>query len=150
MTTIQQSRSKLALLTAATTMAAIALALFAALSTYLTGLWAFVCVALFAPLALACAVVAMKAAMMVQTPAILTLDATGVVFTRASIPQIFAWDEIASFEVLAAGNRSRAACLVLKEPRGGRRYISLGRFWEQSAEEIVEALTEAKAAHGAP
>ena len=154
MTTFQQSRRKLALLAAGATMAAVVLALFAAVSTYLTGLWAFVCVALFAPLALACAVVAMKAALMVQTPASLTIDATGVVFTRASIPHSFAWDEIASFEVLAAGSRSRAACLVLNEPRAGRRYISLGRFWEQSAEEIVEALTEAKsgakAAHSAP
>lgn len=149
MTTFQQSRSKLALLFAGAAIAALVLAFFAAVSTYLTGLWAFVCVALFAPLALACAVVAMKAALMVQTPAILTLDATGVVFSRASIPQNFAWDEIATFEVLASGSRSRAACLVLKEPRAGRRYISLGRFWEQSAEEIVEALSDAKAAHGA-
>jgi hypothetical protein len=150
MTTLQQSRAKLALLVAATTIAAIVLALFAAISTAATGLWAFVLIALFAPLALACAVVAMKAALMWQTPAILTLDATGIVFTRAGIPQSFAWDEIANAEVLAPGSRSRAACLVLKEPRNGRRYISIGRFWEQSADEIVEAVTEAKAASSAP
>lgn len=143
MTTIHQSRVKLAVLVAATTIAAIVLALFAAVSTAATGLWAFVLVALFAPLALACAVVAMKAALMWHTPALLTIDATGVVLTRASIPHSFAWDEIAGVEVLSPGNRSRAACLVLKEPRNGRRYISIGRFWEQSADEIVEAVAEA-------
>ena len=147
MITLQQSRTKLALLVIATTFAAIVLALFAAISTYLTGLWAFVCVALLAPLALACAVVAMKAALMWHTPSILCIDATGVVLTRASVLHSFAWDEIEQVEVLAPGSRSRAACLVLKEPRNGRRYISLGRYWEQSAEDIVEALNEAKASH---
>ena len=150
MTTFQQSRAKLALLLAATVMASLVLALFALLSTLLSGLWAFVCVALFAPLALACAVVAMKAALMWQSPHRLTLDATGVVLDRAGVLSSYAWDEIEKAEVLGAGSRSRAACLVLKEPRNGRRYISFGRFWERRAEEIVEALMHAKAEHSAP
>ncbi len=148
--TLRQSRAKLALLLAATAMAAIVLALFAALSTALSGLWAFVCVALFAPLALACAVVALKAALMWRSPAVLIFDATGIVFTRAGRTESFAWDEIEGFEVLAPATRSRAACLVLKEPRRGRRFISFGRFWEQSAEDIVEAAQAAQPGNNFP
>ena len=140
--TFRQSRRKLALVAVSAVVAALLLSVFTFLSTYFPGLWAYMGASLFAPLALAAAVTAVRAAMALAHPAILTTDAQGLLHVTGGRRLYFAWSEIEAFTVFSPTARFRSPGMELKTPVNGRRFISFGRNWEKSAEEIVEAIRQ--------
>jgi len=143
-TTFRQSRLKLAVVFAFTAAAALLLAFFAFLSAYFPGLWAYLGISLFAPLALACAVAAVKNAIAFLHPAGLSADEAGIIFKTAQREQNYSWDAIEDIIVFSPTSRFRSPGLELKEASNGRRFHSFGRNWEKSAEEITEKLRAAK------
>lgn len=139
----RQSRMKLAIALVLTGLAALVLGFFGFVTAYLPGLWAYLGVSLFAPLALACALTAVKTAVFLSKPSSLHIDDSGVVWTNARQTRRFGWDAIAAPHIFSPMSRFRSPGVELKEAVNGRRFISFGRFWETSAEEIVEALEKA-------
>lgn len=139
-----QSRPKLALVFALTVAAGLVLAFFAFISAYFPGLWAYLGISSFAPLALACAVAAVKNAIALLHPAELRAGETGISFKTAQRELHFPWDAIEGIIVFSPTSRFRSPGLELKEAVNGRRFHSFGRNWEKSAEEIVEKLQAAK------
>ncbi|GAA0530946.1 hypothetical protein FHS83_002616 [Rhizomicrobium palustre] len=142
MTSFRQSPTKLGFVIATAVFAALLLGASGLLCAYLPGLWSTLGVSLFAPLALAAVVVAVKAGQSLSRPAKLEADETGLSFTQAGsdTARRFFWREIAGVIVFSPTSRFRSPGLELKEPVNGRRFVSFGRFWQASPEEIVEAL----------
>lgn len=137
-----QSRTKLALVAVIFAAWTLVVGLFAVISAYLDGLWPYLGLSLFAPLALAGAVVAIMTARSWMAPATLKADLSGFSLITWRGEQRLGWDAVESFIVFSPTSRLRSPGCVLKA--GAKRYISFGRNWNVSAEEIVEALEEAR------
>lgn len=137
-----QSRAKLALLAAVFTAWTMVVGVIALISAYLDGLWPYLGLSLFAPLALAGAVVAVMSVRSWMTPATLKADHSGFSLSTWRGEQRLAWGEVESFIVFSPTSRLRSPGCALKA--GPRKFISFGRNWNASAEEIVEALENAR------
>lgn len=140
----RQSRSKLSFTFALTAMATLVLAFCGFVAAHFPGLWAYMGVSLFAPLSLALAVVAFKAGEALRRPSLLSTDENGIAFTSPRGTQFYRWQAIAGVLVFSPASRSRSPGIELKEAVNGRRFVSFGRHWEESAEEITEALKAAQ------
>jgi hypothetical protein len=138
----RQSRTKLAALTALFAAWALVFGFFAVITALQGGLWPYVGLSFFTPLALACIVGAVSTALHLANPATLTADDHCVVFRTHRSERRIAWSEIADFIIFSPTSRLRSPGCELKE--GARKFVSFGRNWEKTAEEIVEALEEAR------
>jgi hypothetical protein len=143
----RQSRIKLAALTALFAAWTIMLAFMAFVTAYLDGLWPYVGLSALTPLAIAFAVAAFASAMSFAHPATLTLDGDTLTFTTWRRAETIALTDIAAFHVIPPNTRMRSpAC---QKKTGPRTFVSFGRNWEKTPEEIVEAL-EARTALSPP
>ncbi len=137
----RQSRPKLAFVTALFAAWTLVLAFMGFVCAYAPGLWPYLGLSLFAPLTLAFAVATGATAMSLHAPATLTADADGVVFKTWRHEQHITWTNIAEFIVLPPTSALRSPACELKE--GPRKFVSFGRNWEKTAEEIVAGLGDA-------
>lgn len=142
----RQSRLKLTIHTTAIAAWTVVLGFMAFVSAHAAGLWPYLALSLFAPLAIAGAVAAVAGALGLARPATLSADADGVAFRTWRGARTIAWQDIAAFHVLSPTSALRSPGCELKQ--GVRKFVSFGRNWEKSAEEIVEALGEAEEARG--
>jgi hypothetical protein len=136
----RQSRAKLVFLFVVLTILTVVLAFMGFVSAYLPGLWCYLGLTLFAPVGLASAVAAVAAGMGLAKPATLTADASGVCFCTRRGEKRWRWEEIEAFEVFSSTGRLRSPGMKLRQ--GTLKFVSFGRCWEKSAEEIVGALGE--------
>lgn len=141
MTQFRQSRPKLALTTMLFGAWTIIVGFMGYVSAHADGLWPYLAVSLFVPLALAGAIAAVNAAMSWWHPATLTATETGLTYKTWRAGRRFAWRDVESVLVLSPEARLRSPGVQLKH--GARRFVSFGRNWEQTAEEIVEGLDNA-------
>ena len=144
----RQSRTKLATMTALFAAWALVFGFFAVVTALLDGLWPYLGLSFFTPLALACIVGAASTALHLANPATLTADEDGVVFRTHRSARRIAWSEVADFIVFSPTSRLRSPGCELKD--GARKFVSFGRNWEKTAEEIVEALNVVKDARSLP
>ena len=140
MTLLSQSRPKLALLFVLFTALAVVLAFMTFVSAYLPDLWAYLGVTLFAPVALASVLAAASSGLSLAQPGTLTADANGVCHRTFRHARRYAWNDIAEFIVFAPTSRLRSPGCRLAEHVAGRHFVSFGRSWEKTPEEIVEVL----------
>jgi len=138
----RQNRLKLALVFVLAAGMAVALAFAAFVTAFMDGIWAYVGVATFAPLSLAVAVAAAASAMQVLKPATLTADEHGVVYVSASRERRIGWNEIERFIVFTPDKRLRSLGCELKS--GPRKFVSFGRCWDLTAEEMAATLEKMK------
>jgi hypothetical protein len=144
MTVIRQSRPKLTLLLVLFTALTLVLAFITFVSAYLPDLWSYLGVVLFAPVGIASAIAAAASGMSLAQPGTLTLDETGICHRTFRHERRYAWNDIAEFIVFAPTSRLRSPGCRLADGVAGRRFVSFGRSWEKTAEEIVEVLKEEK------
>jgi hypothetical protein len=134
----RQSRLKLIAATVLFAAWDVAFAFMAFVSAYLTGLWPYVGLSALVPLAVAFAVAAFMTAMSFAAPATLTLDDGRLVFKTWRRTEDIAVTDIAGFMVIPPTAALRSpAC---EKKTGPRKFVSFGRWWEKSPEEIVAAL----------
>ncbi|GAA0559953.1 hypothetical protein [Rhizomicrobium electricum] len=134
----RQSRLKLIAATVLFAAWAVAFAFMAFVSAYLTGLWPYVGLSALVPLAAAFAIAAFMTAMSFATPATLTLDDGRLVFKTWRRTEDIALADIAGFMVIPPTAALRSpAC---EKKTGPRKFVSFGRYWEKTPEEIVAAL----------
>lgn len=139
----RQSRTKLTLLTVLFAGWAVAFGFCAVISAYLDGLWPYLSLSLLLPLALAGAFAAVMSGLSWIAPATITAGENGMVFASWRGEQRFAWDRVAEFTVFSPASRLRSPGVELKD--GTPKFVSFGRNWEQSAEEIVAKLEAQRA-----
>lgn len=148
MTVIRQSRAKLTLLFVLFSALALVLAFMTFVSVYLPDLWSYLGVAFFAPVGIASAIAAASSGMSLAQPGTLTLDESGICHRTFRHERRYAWSDIAEFIVFAPTSRLRSPGCRLADGVAGRRFVSFGRSWEKTAEEIVEVMKGAKARIG--
>jgi len=78
------------------------------------------------------------AIVLVPDTAVALADADGLVFKTWRHEQRIAWNNIADFIVLPPTSALRSPACELKA--GARKFVSFGRNWEKTAEEIVAGL----------
>jgi hypothetical protein len=138
MTCFRQSRLKLFAVTALFAAWTVAFAFMAFVSAYMNGLWPYVGLSALTPLAIAFAVATFMNAMSLATPATLTLDNETLVFKTWRHTEAIARADIADFMVIPPTAALRSpAC---EKKTGPRKFVSFGRWWEKTPEEIVVAL----------
>jgi hypothetical protein len=136
-------QSRLKLLAAALLFAAwaIAFAFMAFVTAYMNGLWPYVGLSALVPLAVAFSIAAFMTAMSLATPATLTLSDDRLVFKTWRRTEEIALADIADFTVIPPTAALRSpAC---EKKTGTRKFVSFGRYWEKTPEEIVAALKDA-------
>jgi hypothetical protein len=138
MTQFRQSRPKLALTALLFGGWSLIVGFMGYVSAHADGLWPYLALSLFVPLALAGALAAANAALSWWHPATLTATATGVTYKNWRDERRFAWDTIEGFLVLSPEARLRSPGMQLKH--GQRRFVSFGRNWEREPGAIVEQL----------
>lgn len=136
----RQSRLKLFAVTALFAAWTIAFAFMAFVSAYLNGLWPYVGLSALVPLAAAFGVATFMTAMGLATPATLTLGGETLVFKTWRRSEEIALADIADFVVIPPTAALRSpAC---EKKTGPRKFVSFGRWWEKTPEEMVAALKE--------
>ncbi len=136
----RQSRLKLLAATVLFAAWTIAFAFMAFVSAYLNGLWPYVGLSTLVPLAAAFGIATFMTARNFATPATLTLDGDHLVFRTWRRTEEIALAEIADFVVIPPTAALRSpAC---EKKTGTRKFVSFGRYWEKTPEEIVAALKE--------
>ncbi len=146
MSPIHQSPLKLAVLIVLLAALTIVLAFVTLISSYLPHLWSYLSISLFVPVGIASAVAMIVNGMSLLRPGTLTIDETGVIFRNWRHERRYTWNEVEAFIVFSPQSRLRSPGCLLKS--GTRRYVSFGRNWEKTAEEIVEMLNGAKEKFG--
>jgi hypothetical protein len=142
----RQSATKLALLTALFAAWTLVFGFFAVVTAFMDGLWPYLGLSFFAPLAIAGAVAGVSSGLGLAHPATLTADEGGIVFRTYRHERRIAWSAVADFIVFSPTSRLRSPGCELKE--GAPKFVSFGRNWEKTPEEIVEALGEQRKKHG--
>ncbi len=136
----RQSRLKLIAVTALFAAWTIAFAFMAFVTAYLNGLWPYVGLTSLIPLAAAFGVATFMTAMGLTTPATLTLDGETLVFKTWRRSEEIALADIADFVVIPPTAALRSpAC---EKKTGPRKFVSFGRWWEKTPEEMVAVLKE--------
>ncbi len=138
MTVIQQSRLKLAVIAVVAGALTVVLAFLAFISAYLPRVWSALGLSLFAPVGIATGVVAVMQALAFARPGTLTADEHGLVHRTWRGERRIAWAEVEGFTVFSPTSRLRSPGVELKS--GPRRFVSFGRCWEKTAEEVVEEI----------
>jgi hypothetical protein len=136
----RQSRLKLLAVTVLFAAWTLAFAFMAFVSAYLQGLWPYVGLSSLVPLAAAFAIATFMTARSLAAPATLTLDGETLVFKTWRRTEEIALADIADFLVIppAAALRSPAC----EKKTGDRKFVSFGRWWEKTPEEMVAALKD--------
>jgi hypothetical protein len=140
MLVIQQSRLKLAVVTALSGALTVVLAFLTFVSAYLPDLWSYLGVSLFAPVGIACGVVALWNALALVRPGTLSADARGITHRSWRSERAIAWEDVERFIVFSPTSKLRSPGCELKSGR----FVSFGRNWEKTAEVVVEVLNENK------
>jgi hypothetical protein len=140
MTVIRQSRPKLALLFVLFSAFTVVLAFMTFVSVYLPDLWAYLGVAFFAPVGIASAIAAASSGLSLAQPGTLTADESGLCHRSFRHERRYPWADIAEFIVFAPTSRLRSPGCRLVDGVPGRRFVSFGRSWEKTPEEIVEEM----------
>lgn len=138
MLVIHQSRVKLAIVAALFGALTLLMAFMTFVSAFLPQLWTYLGISFFGPVGIACAIAAAASAMSLAKPATLTADDRDLVFRTWRSEQRIAWEDVEDFLVFSPGSRLRSPGVQLKS--GARKFVSFGRNWEKSAEEVVEEM----------
>lgn len=149
MTVIRQSRPKLALLFVLFSALTLVLAFMTFVSVYLPDLWSYLGVVLFAPVGIASAIAAASSGLSLAQPGTLTADENGICHRTFRHERRYPWSDVAEFIVFAPTSRLRSPGCRLADGVAGRKFVSFGRSWEKTAEEIVEVMKGEKEKSGA-
>ncbi len=146
---ISQSRLKLAVLFVLFAALSVVLAFLTFTRGFIPHVGAYPGVSRCAPGGIAPAIAAGAGGMSLWQPGTLTADDRGVVYRNWRHERRIAWNDVAEFVVFAPGSRLRSPGLQLKDNVAGRKFVSFGRNWEKTPEEIVEGLRQARPQSGA-